>query len=109
MGVRWVCRLPPGIAKGQNQEQEDAPATILEQSPWMIQEVKSTDNKRQQKATDCQLGAVSRETQQPLQLGHQSKPGSTRGGNLSHLRVPVPQAPGAGCPAIPCFPESLQG
>lgn len=51
MGVRWVCRLPPGIAKGQNQEQEDAPATILEQTPWMIQEVKSTDNKRQQTAS----------------------------------------------------------
>lgn len=48
MGVRWVCRLPPGIANSQNQEQEEAPTTILEQMPRMIQEVKSTDNKRQQ-------------------------------------------------------------
>lgn len=32
-------------------ELEEAPATILEQTPRMIQEVKSTDNKRQQTAS----------------------------------------------------------
>lgn len=42
--ARWACRMP----KGQDQE---AIASILEKSPRMILEVKSTDSQKQQIAS----------------------------------------------------------
>lgn len=41
--ARWACRMP----KGQDREPEEGPASIPEQTPRMIQEVKATDSKKQ--------------------------------------------------------------